>query len=55
MGGRTIRSILLSGRDRLQNAVLVLSAHTDWHLIRQTVSEIGYHLDREEPEGFLTE
>lgn len=49
MGGRTIRSILLSGRDRLQNAVLVLSAHTDWHLIRQTVSEIGYHLDREEP------
>ena len=49
MGGQTIRSILLSGRDRLQNASLIVSAHTDWHLIRQTVMEIGYHLDREEP------
>ena len=49
MGGQTIRSILLSGRDRLHNASLIVSAHTDWHLIRQTVMEIGYHLDREEP------
>ena len=49
MGGQTIRSILLSGRDRLQNASLVVSAHTDWHLIRQTIMDIGYHLDREEP------
>lgn len=49
MGGQTIRSILLSGRDRLQNASLIVSAHTDWHLIRQTIMEIGYHLDREEP------
>ena len=49
MGGRTIREILLSGCSRLQGASLLLSAHTDWHLIRRTVMEIGYHLDREEP------
>ena len=49
MGGRTISDILLNGRDRLQGAVLVLSAHTDLPLIRQTVAAIGYSLDREEP------
>ena len=49
MGGRTIRDILLSGRSRLQGASLLLSAHTDWHLIRAALSEIGYVLDREEP------
>ena len=49
MGGRTIRQILLSGRDRLQGAVLILSAHTDWPLIREALMETGYRLDREEP------
>ena len=49
MGGRTIRDILLSGKACLRNASLILSAHTDWHLIRSAVCEIGYHLDREEP------
>ena len=49
MGGRTIREILLSGQDRLRSAALILSAHTDWHLIRQTVMEIGYHITAEEP------
>ena len=49
MGGRTIRSILLSGKDRLHDAKLILSAHTDWHLIRQSIVDIGYHIDREEP------
>ena len=49
MGGRTIRDILLSGREKLHSASLILSAHTDWHLIRQAVVDIGYHLDREEP------
>ena len=49
MGGRTIRDILLSGFSRLQGATLVLSAHTDWHLIRSAVQDIGYCLDREEP------
>ena len=41
MGGRTIRDILLSGKDRLQKASLILSAHTDWHLIRSALQEIG--------------
>ena len=49
MGGRTIRGILLSGKDRLQGASLLLSAHTDWHLIRSALQEIGYRPDREEP------
>jgi len=49
MGGHTIRDILLSGREKLQGASLILSAHTDWQLIRQTLAEIGYRLDREEP------
>ncbi len=49
MGGRTIRDILLSGKSRLQGASLLLSAHTDWHLIRSAVTQIGYCLDREEP------
>ena len=41
--------ILLSGKDRLQGASLVLSAHTDLPLIREAVHMVGYHLDREEP------
>lgn len=49
MGGRTIRDILLSGQDRLQGASLLLSAHTDWPLIRGAVQDIGYHLEKEEP------
>ena len=49
MGGRTIRHILLSGRDRLQGADLVLSAHTDLPLVRQALREVGYCLVREEP------
>ena len=49
MGGRTVHDILLEGRDKLQGASLVLSAHTDLPLIREAVCRIGYHLDREEP------
>ena len=49
MGGRSVQDILLSGQDRLQGAALVLSAHTDLPLVREAVSRIGYHLDREEP------
>ena len=49
MGGRTIRDILISGRKNLQSASLILSAHTDWHLIREAIRQIGYHIDREEP------
>ena len=49
MGGRTICDILAGGCERLQGASLILSAHTDLPLIRETISKIGYHLDREEP------
>ena len=49
MGGRTIRGILLDGREKLRGASLILSAHTDLPLIRDAVRLIGYHLDREEP------
>ena len=49
MGGRTIREILTHGQDRLRNARLVLSAHTDLPLVRQAVMSIGYHLEQEEP------
>ncbi len=49
MGGRTIRDILIRGKRRLHGASLLLSAHTDWHLIRAAVRDIGYHLEKEEP------
>lgn len=48
MGGETIAGILRRGRDRLQGAVLILSAHTELQLVRQAVMEIGYHVTREE-------
>ena len=49
MGGRTVRDILLTGKEKLQGASLILSAHTDLPLIREAVCRIGYHLDREDP------
>ena len=49
MGGRSIRNILLAGHKKLRGASLILSAQTDWHLIRLTLIEIGYFPDREEP------
>ena len=49
MGGRTVRDILLNGKEKLHGASLVLSAHTDLPLIREAVNLIGYHTDREEP------
>ena len=48
MGGDTMAEILTRGADRLQGAVLVLSAHTELPLVRQAVREIGYHIVREE-------
>lgn len=47
MGGETIRDILLTGKDLLQGAVLVLSAHTEQPLVRRTIQEIGYHIAAE--------
>ena len=49
MGGRTVRDVLLSGQEKLRGASLVLSGHTDLPLIREALSMIGYHTDREEP------
>lgn len=48
MGGETIASILARGAEKLAGAVLVLSAHTDLHLVRRAMQEIGYHIVREE-------
>lgn len=48
MGGDTMADILRRGADRLQGAVLVLSAHTELALVRQAVQDIGYHFVREE-------
>ena len=47
MGGETMADILRAGQDKLQGAVLVLSAHTDLHLVRQAVMNIGYHFTQE--------
>ena len=44
MGGKTMADIVLGGRDRIQGAALVLSAHTDQEVVRQAVQELGYHL-----------
>ena len=47
MGGETLAGILLRGRDELQGATLVLSAHTELPLVRRAVLDLGYHLTRE--------
>ena len=47
MGGETMAGILLQGRDRLDGATLVLSAHTELPLVRKAVLDLGYHLTRE--------
>ena len=48
MGGDTMAAIIREGAERLQGAVLVLSAHTELDLVRQAVQDIGYHFVREE-------
>lgn len=48
MGGKTLTEILRRGADRLGGAVLVLSAHTELHLVRQAITDIGYRIVREE-------
>ena len=47
MGGETIRTVLLSGAEKLCGAVLVLSSHTEQPLVRRTLPEIGYHIVQE--------
>lgn len=48
MGGITMAAILRNGKEKLQGAVLVLSAHTDQELVRQVIGEIGYHITAEQ-------
>jgi len=48
MGGETMAGILMRGQDKLSGAVLVLSAHTELHLVRQAIMDIGYHITKEE-------
>lgn len=48
MGGETMSEMLLRGQDKLQGAHLVLSAHTDLAMVRQTICDIGYRLTHEE-------
>lgn len=48
IGGHTICSILQDGAEKLQGAALILSAHTDVHLVRKTLMGLSYRIDREE-------
>lgn len=48
MGGHTLCAILRSGAEKLQGAALILSAHTDVPVLRKTLMELGYRIDREE-------
>ena len=49
MGGKTIRRILERGRDRLNGAALLLSAHSDVPHVREAAAGIGYRLVSETP------
>jgi len=47
MGGALTARILKAGQAYLGKAHLVLCSHTDIPLVRETLSEIGYHIDDE--------
>ncbi len=47
MGGELMGSILRKGQNKLQGAVLVLGAHTELHLVREAICDIGYHIVQE--------
>ena len=48
MGGHTLSGILLDGADRLNGASLILSAHTDIGLVRQTLMGLDYRISAEQ-------
>lgn len=48
MGGHTICGILENGKHLLNQASLILSAHTQIHLLRRKLMELGYQIDTEE-------
>ena len=47
MGGELMARILRKGQDKLQGAVLVLGAHTELHLVREAIRDVGYHIVQE--------
>ena len=47
MGGELMGRILRNGQDKLQGAVLVLGAHTELHLVREAIRDVGYHIVQE--------
>ncbi|MBR6667609.1 MAG: SAM-dependent methyltransferase [Clostridia bacterium] len=47
MGGELMGRILRKGQERLQDAVLVLGAHTELHLVREAIRDVGYHIVQE--------
>ncbi len=49
MGGKTIQDMLMAGSSRLRGASLLLSAHSNLHLLRQGLSDIGYSPVSETP------
>lgn len=48
MGGKTMADIVQQGRDRIRGAALILSAHTDQEVVRQTVQDMDYHFVAEQ-------
>lgn len=47
MGGHTMADILTQGKDRLNGASLILSAHTDVELVRSLLPSLGYRISEE--------
>ena len=47
MGGELMANLLRKGQHKLDGAVLVLGAHTELHLVRQAIGDIGYHITAE--------
>lgn len=47
MGGRLMSGILREGAKNLQEASLVLSCHTEIPLVRETLSDMNYHICEE--------
>ena len=48
MGGELMANILHKGQNKLQDAVLVLGAHTELHLVREAIQDVGYHIVQEQ-------
>ena len=47
MGGHTLAHILTEGHDMLQDAKLILSAHTELPLVRETLCGLRYRIEEE--------